>query len=55
MNKRFASAMASYVVLAILAALTLKGDGTVTKMRYGVWILLAGFAFKTYIAHRTQR
>jgi len=55
MNKRFAAAMASYLILAILAALTLNGDGTIAKMRYGVWILLAGFAFKTYIAHRAQR
>lgn len=55
MNKRFAAAMASYVVLALLAAFTLDGDTIARKMRAGVWILLAGLAFKTWIAYKTQR
>lgn len=55
MNKRFAAAMASYAVLAVLATFTLDGDPIVRKMRAAVWILLAGLAFKTWIAHKTQR
>ena len=48
MNKRFAAAMSTYSVLAILAAFTLDGG----IMRNFVWILLAGLAAKTYIAYR---
>ena len=47
MNNRFLWAMGTYAVLALLAALTLDG-----AMRYAVWILLAGLAFKTYIAKK---
>ena len=47
MNTRFLWAMGTYAVLSLLAALTL--DGT---MRYAVWILLGGLAFKTYIAKK---
>lgn len=47
MNMRLFWAMASYAVLALLAAFTL--DGT---LRYAVWILMGGLAVKTYIAHR---
>jgi hypothetical protein len=48
MNKRFLTAMATYAILALLAAFTLDGG----LMRNAVWILLAGLAVKTYIAHR---
>lgn len=48
MTKRFATAMATYAVLALLAAFTLDGG----LMRNAVWILLAGLAAKTYIAYR---
>jgi len=37
--------MASYAVIALMAALTLDG-----KFRLVVWILLGGLALKTYIA-----
>jgi len=47
-NKRFAAAMGSYAVLALLAALTLDGG----LMRNAVWILLGGLAVKTYIAYK---
>ncbi len=48
MNKRFLIAMATYAVLAVLAAFTLDGG----LMRNAVWILLAGLAVKTYIAYK---
>ncbi|SPF49420.1 exported hypothetical protein [Candidatus Sulfopaludibacter sp. SbA4] len=48
MNKRFTAAMSTYGILALLAAFTLDGG----LMRNAVWILLAGLAVKTYIAHR---
>lgn len=48
MNKRFLAAMATYTVLALLAAFTLDGG----LIRNAVWILLAGLAVKTYIAHK---
>ena len=49
--------MGMYALLAILAGLTITGsvesiDG---KMRVAVWILLAGLAFKTWIAHKSER
>lgn len=47
MNTRLVLAMASYAVLALLAAFTL--DGT---FRYAVWILMGGLALKTYIAYK---
>jgi hypothetical protein len=47
MNDRFLWAMATYAVLALLAALTLDG-----LMRDAVWILLGGLAVKTYIAKK---
>ena len=48
MNKRFYAAMATYAVLALLAAFTLDGG----LLRNAVWVLLAGLAAKTYIAYR---
>jgi len=48
MNRKFRAAMASYAVLAVLAAFTLDGG----LLRNAVWILLAGLALKTYIAYR---
>ena len=47
MNTRLLAALAAYGVLALLAAWTL--DGT---LRLGVWVLMAGLALKTWIAHR---
>jgi hypothetical protein len=47
MNSRFLWAMGTYAALALLAALTLDG-----LMRYTVWILMGGFAVKTYIAKK---
>ncbi|MGA2118794.1 MAG: hypothetical protein ABSH56_29085 [Bryobacteraceae bacterium] len=46
--QRFASAMAAYAILAVLAAFTLDGG----LMRNAVWILLAGLALKTWIAQK---
>ena len=40
--------MAAYTVFALLAAFTLDNG----LLRNAVWILLAGLALKTYIAHR---
>ena len=47
-NRRLAAAMTTYAILALLAAVTLDGG----MMRNAVWILMAGLAAKTYIAHR---
>lgn len=41
-NRRFLAAMASYALLALLAAFTLDG-----LLRLAVWVLLGGFAIKT--------
>jgi hypothetical protein len=48
MKKSLAVPMGIYAVLAILAAFTLDGG----LLRNAVWILMAGLAIKTYIAHR---
>jgi hypothetical protein len=48
MNKRLATAMGTYAIVAILAAFTLDGG----LIRDAVWILMAGLAVKTYIAHK---
>ena len=47
MNRRLVWAMSAYAVLAALAAVTLDG-----VLRYGVWILMAGRAAKTWIAYK---
>ncbi len=47
MNTRLIGAMSAYAVLAGLAAFTLDG-----AFRYAVWILMAGLAVKTWIAHK---
>jgi hypothetical protein len=47
MNRRLVWAMLAYAVLAALAAVTLDGG-----LRYGVWILMAGLAAKTWIAYK---
>jgi len=49
MSARFVSAMCAYAVLATLAGLTLDG-----KLRIFIWVLLAGFALKTYAAYRAD-
>jgi hypothetical protein len=48
MDKRFLAALAAYAAIAALAAFTLDGG----KLRNAVWILMAFFALKTYIAKR---
>ena len=45
MNRRFLYAMMTYAVLAILAGFTLDG-----VIRIATLVLLAGIAFKTYLA-----
>lgn len=39
--------MAAYAVIAVLAAFTLDG-----VFRVAIWILMAGLAAKTWIAHK---
>jgi len=48
MSARLTTAMAVYALLAVLAIFTLDGG----LMRNAVLILLAGLAFKTWIAHK---
>jgi len=48
MDKRFIAAMVAYAAFALLAAFTLD-DGVI---RDAVWVLMAGLAFKTYIAKK---
>ena len=50
MQKRFYSAMAVYATIAVLATFTLDG-----KLRIGVWIFMAMFALKTYIAYKANQ
>jgi hypothetical protein len=45
MNRRFLYAMLTYALLAILATFTLDGI-----IRIATWVLLGGFALKTYLA-----
>jgi hypothetical protein len=47
MNSRLIAAMCAYAVIALAAGLTLDG-----VFRIGIWILMAGLAFKTFIAHK---
>jgi hypothetical protein len=47
MNRRLIAAFCAYAALAIGAAFTLDG-----KLLYCVWIVLAYFAVRTYIAHK---
>ena len=51
MQKRFYYAMATYAILAVLAGFTLDG-GTLRNI---VWIVMAGFAAKTYIAYKANQ
>jgi hypothetical protein len=44
MNRRFLYAMLTYASLAILAGFTLDG-----VIRIATWVLLGGFALKTYL------
>ncbi len=48
MSTRFYVAMGTYTAIAVLAAFTLDGG----LMRNAVWILMAGLAVKTWIAHK---
>jgi len=45
MKTRFYGAMACYAILAAAAAFTLDG-----KFRIAVWVLLAAFAVRTWLA-----
>jgi hypothetical protein len=47
-TKRLIGAMCVYAVIAVLAAFTLDGG----LLRNGVWVLMAFFAVKSYIAYR---
>jgi hypothetical protein len=47
MQIRFFAALSAYAVFAVLAWVTLDG-----VLRTAVWILMAGLAFKTWIAHK---
>ena len=47
MNPRLYWALGVYAALAVLAAFTLDG-----VFRYGIWILMAGLAAKTWISHK---
>jgi hypothetical protein len=55
--KRFLWALAAYAALAALAYATL-GDAIIRTpmgslpLAYGVWVILAGLAAKTWIAHK---
>lgn len=55
--KRFCWAMAAFAALALLASATL-GDAAVPtpmgsfRLEYGVWVILAGLAAKTWIAYK---
>ncbi len=55
--KRFCWAMAAYAALALLAYATL-GDSIIStpigslRLEYGVWVILAGLAAKTWIAYK---
>jgi hypothetical protein len=49
MNTRLYWALGSYATLALAAAFTLDG-----VFRYAIWILMAGLALKTYIAHKAR-
>jgi hypothetical protein len=55
--KRFCWALAAYAALAALASATL-GDAIVRtpmgslRLAYGVWVILAGLALKTWIAYK---
>jgi hypothetical protein len=46
-NRRLIAAFCAYTAIAVAAGLTLDG-----KMLYFVWIVLAYFAVRTYIAHK---
>ena len=50
MNRKFAAALSSYAVLAILAFFTLDG-----KIRLATWIFLGAFALKTWLVVLKQR
>jgi hypothetical protein len=50
MNRRFLYAMLTYAALAILAGFTLDGI-----IRIATWVLLGGFALKTYLATLKDR
>lgn len=47
MNKRLLWAMSAYLALAVMATFTLDGG-----LRYFIWILMAGLAVKTWVAHK---
>ena len=48
MNKRLIAAMSAYAAIAVLAAFTLDGG----LLRNAVWVLMAFFAVKSYVAYR---
>jgi len=48
-QQRYLAAIAAYAVFVVLAGLTLDG-----KLRYAVWIFLAGLAARTTIAYKAR-
>lgn len=50
MHQRFYAAMGTYVALALLSAVTLRGD-----IRLATLIFLAGLALKTYLHFLRER
>ncbi|HWC96039.1 MAG TPA: hypothetical protein VG456_04805 [Candidatus Sulfopaludibacter sp.] len=50
MQKRFYYAMATYAIIAVMAAFTLDG-----QFRTAVWIFMGAFALKTYIAYKANQ
>ena len=48
MNARLIAAMVAYMAIAVAAAFTLDGG----LLRNAVWVLMAGLALKTFIAHK---
>ncbi len=59
MRSRLLAAMLAYLFLAVLAGLTLDQSLPVADkkvpLRILVWIVLAGFAVKSWVADRMQR
>ncbi len=49
-DRRFIAAVGAYVLLAVMAGLTLSG-----VLRVAVWALLGGLAIKTFLVWRRMR
>ncbi|MDQ6759818.1 MAG: hypothetical protein M3Z32_08140 [Acidobacteriota bacterium] len=49
-TSRFHIGLAAYILLGVLAGLTLEG-----KIRLATWVFLGGLAFKSFINHLQQK